>query len=162
MAAPDPAAPDPAHVETRPIVLFDGVCNLCNGAVTFVIDRDPEATLAFAPLQSSLARERIAAASRGESRSASASGDSIVLLEEGRVHTRSTAALRIARRLRRPWPLLGVFLAVPAPLRDALYDLIARHRYRLFGRTETCRLPTPDTAARFVARPDDAPPRGEG
>ena len=132
-----------------PLILFDGVCNLCNGAVLFVIDRDPRARFRFAALQEAEARRRLAAfgpdaARLGESLS------SMLLLEDGRLYARSTAALRIARRLAWPWPLLAVLLVVPTVLRDAVYGVVARNRYRWFGREEACRLPTPALRARFL------------
>ena len=115
------------------VVLFDGVCNLCHASVLFVIDRDPRAHFAFAALQ-------------GEE----AELGSVLLVEGGRVYARSTAALRIARRLRGAWPLLSVLVVVPRPIRDAVYDWIARNRYRWFGRQEACRIPTPELRSRFV------------
>lgn len=128
-----------------PLILFDGVCNLCSGAVQFVIRRDPKARFRFAALQSAAGREALARAG--------VSGglpDSIVLLHRGRVRVKSAAALAIARGLRLPWPLLGAFWLVPYPLRDLVYDWIARNRYRWFGRTEQCWVPTPELRARFV------------
>ena len=127
------------------VVLFDGVCNLCNGAVNFIIDRDPDAYFRFAPLQSDVAQRLLT-----ETDAADATLDTIVLVEDGTAYVRSTAALRIARRLSGPWPLLYAFLVVPRPLRDAVYDWIAEHRYRWFGRREECRLPTPDLKDRFL------------
>jgi predicted DCC family thiol-disulfide oxidoreductase YuxK len=124
----DPPQPD------HPAILFDGVCNLCNGAVQFIIARDPSAQFRFAPLDSAAARSLIDEAT-----------------PRGQMYTRSAAALRIARRLRFPWPLLYGFIIVPRPLRDAVYDLIARHRYRWFGKRDTCMVPTPDLRSRFLA-----------
>jgi predicted DCC family thiol-disulfide oxidoreductase YuxK len=118
----------------QPVVMFDGVCNLCNGAVRFIIARDPSARFRFAPLQP--VGDRAA--------------DSIVLSEAGKRYTKSTAALRIARRLRFPWPLLYAFMAVPRPLRDLLYEWVARHRYRWFGKRATCMSPTPEVRNRFL------------
>lgn len=129
-----------------PVLLFDGVCNLCNGAVAFVIRRDPRARFRFAPLQSAAADALLA--SLGVARGGLP--DSFVLVEDGRVHVRSTAALRVARRLRCPWPLLAVVLLVPRFLRDPVYDLIARNRYRWFGRREACMVPTAELRARFL------------
>jgi len=128
------------------VVLFDGVCNLCNASVQFIIARDPPARFRFAPLESSAGRRLI-----GETGARSPLPDSFVLLEHGRWYIRSTAALRVARRLRFPWPLLYVFIAVPRPLRDVIYDFIARHRYRWFGKREACMVPTPELRARFLA-----------
>lgn len=125
------------------VVLFDGVCNLCNASINFVIDRDAEAVFRFAPLQSDVGRALVSGCEvKGE--------DSIVLVEDGRCYVRSDAALRIARRLDGAWRLLGVLRVVPRPLRDAAYRIIARNRYRWFGRQESCRLPTPDLRARFL------------
>ena len=129
----------------RPVVLFDGVCNLCNGSVQFLIARDPSARLRFATLDSSVARSLI-----HESGAPGPLPDSIVLIDDGRVFTRSTAALRIARRLRFPWPLLYGLIVVPRPLRDFLYDWVARNRYRWFGKRDSCMLPTPELRARFL------------
>ncbi len=140
----DATPPDADH----PVILFDGVCNLCNAAIHFIIDRDPASVFRFAPLQSPLGRELTERCGLG---GAQAEGEeTIILVEGGRCSARSTAALRIARRLSGAWPLLGGLLAVPAPLRDAAYRLVARHRYRLFGRRDACRLPTPDLQRRFL------------
>lgn len=137
----------PAQTTDR-IVFFDGVCNLCNGAVQLIIDHDRHALFRFAPLQSDLARkllsERGAVVDPAEM-------DSVILLEGDRVYQRSDAALRIARRLDAPWPVAYALIVVPRFVRDAVYKLIARHRYRWFGRSETCRVPTPELRARFLA-----------
>jgi predicted DCC family thiol-disulfide oxidoreductase YuxK len=127
-------------------VLFDGVCNLCNGSVLFVIDRDPSAHFHFAALQSDAGRALLR-----QHGYAGADLSSIVLVDGGRLYTRSTAALRIARRLAWPWRLLYALIVVPRPLRDAVYDLVARNRYRWFGREEACRVPTPELRGRFLA-----------
>ena len=127
------------------MILFDGVCNLCNRFVQFVIARDPSGVFQFATLQSPAALRLLA------SDSAPASlRDSVVLVEDSRVSTRSMAALRIARRLRFPWPLAYGLVVIPRPIRDALYDLVARRRYRWFGRRDTCMVPTPELRARFL------------
>src|SRR4051812_31102368 len=103
-------------------ILFDGVCNLCNGFVQFVIVRDPGARFRFAALQSDAA----ASVLRGTALAAPLP-DSIVLVEDGRVFVRSTAALRILRRLRFPWPLVYAAIVVPRVVRDGVYDFIAAH-----------------------------------
>jgi predicted DCC family thiol-disulfide oxidoreductase YuxK len=126
-------------------ILFDGVCNLCNGFVQFVIARDPGARFRFAALQSDAAASLL--------RDAGAIAplpDSIVLVEDGRLHFRSDAALRILRGLRFPWPLAYGFVVLPRFVRDRVYDLIAAHRYRWFGRRESCMIPTPDLERRFL------------
>lgn len=136
-------------IETRQdqhaVVLFDGVCNLCDRSVVFIVDRDPQGYFQFASLQSSLASrllERFAYSSP--------SLDSILLIEKDRLYTRSTAALRIARHLRGAWPLLFAFIVIPAPLRDGVYRIIARNRYRWFGQMAACRIPTPQLRQRFL------------
>lgn len=132
----------------HPVVLFDGVCNLCNATVNFLIDRDPHGTLRFAALQSVAGRKVL----EGAGQPAPLDGDptTIVLVEGGRVYERSSAVLRIVRHLRRGWPLLAAFVIVPPVLRDALYRWGASRRYRWFGRSESCRVPTPELRARFL------------
>ena len=127
------------------VILFDGVCNLCNGFVTFVIARDPGGRFKFAPLQSAAAERLL-----GNSSSRGAWPDSVVLVENGRVWTRSAAALRIARGLAFPWPLAYAFVVVPRPIRDWIYTLVARRRYQWFGKRDVCMRPTPALATRFV------------
>ena len=127
------------------VILFDGVCNLCNGAVQFVIKRDRSARFRFAALQSAAAAPLLAAAG-----SRQPLPDSIVLVEDGRVWTRSTAALRIARGLTFPWSAAYALIAVPRPLRDWVYDLVAKNRYGWFGRRDSCMVPTPALRARFL------------
>ena len=128
----------------KPVILFDGVCNLCNSAVNFVIDRDPDGIFYFAALQSDYAREIL------EKHQIGLSLNTIVLLESGGVFDRSTAALRIARRLGGPWPLLYGCMVIPTVIRDGVYRWIAKNRYRWFGQTQACRVPTPDLQARFL------------
>jgi predicted DCC family thiol-disulfide oxidoreductase YuxK len=130
-----------------PVMLFDGVCNLCNASVNFVLDRDRDARLRFASLQSESARELLTA--RGVA-APEGDPDSMVLIEGDRVWVRSDAVLRVCRHLPWPWRAASVFLIVPRGLRDAVYRLIARNRYRWFGRSEVCRMPTPALRARFL------------
>jgi predicted DCC family thiol-disulfide oxidoreductase YuxK len=127
------------------LILFDGHCNLCSGSVNWIIDRDPAGRFVFASLQSEPGRRTLERFELDPLRT-----DSVVLVEGDRAYTRSTAALRIARRLTFPWPVLSLLAVVPAGIRDGVYDVIARHRYRWFGRSETCRMPTPELQARFV------------
>lgn len=141
-----PAAPTPA-----PVLLFDGECNFCNATVLFVVDRDPRAVFRFAPLQGEDAARALTAAGV-DAAAMQRDLDTVVLLEDGGVHVRSTAALRVARRLAWPWPLLYyAFILVPAPLRDLAYRLVARNRYRWWGRSTECRVPTPELRARLLS-----------
>ncbi len=126
------------------VVLFDGVCNLCNASVTFVIDHDPRGYFRFSPLESSAEHLLLQGVVRENL------PDSIVLLEASGYYTQSDAALRIARRLSGAWPLLYALIVVPRPLRNHIYAWIARHRYKWFGRTDACRVPTPELRERFL------------
>lgn len=135
----EPLKPDEA------VVLFDGVCNLCNSSVNFIIDRDPKGYFKFASLQSDEAQRYL-----GDGGSTASPLASIVLVEGGRYYRRSTAALRIARRLNGGWPLLYGLIGIPAPIRDAVYEWIARNRYTWFGKEDACRIPTPDVQSRFL------------
>ena len=130
---------------SHPIVLFDGVCNLCSGSVQFLLKRDPEGRFRFASLQSDAGRSLMI-----EHRLDPDALSSVVVVEEGRAWQESSAALRIARHLPGAWKLLRVFAVVPRPIRDAVYRWIARNRYRWFGKTEACWLPTPELRARFL------------
>lgn len=140
-----------AERETRPrdarecVVLFDGVCNLCNAAVDFILKRDRSGVFRFAALQSEAGRELLLRYNLP-----TVDPGSIVLIEQGRVFQRSTAALRIARRLRFPWPLLAALLVIPRGLRDPFYRWIARNRYRFFGRRDSCRVPDERERPRFL------------
>ncbi len=143
-SANDAVRRPPQPMPEQPIILFDGVCNLCTRSVRFIIRRDPRARFRFAALDSPAA-VGLAKAAGGPVHT-----DTIALVEGGRIFTRSTAALRIARGLRWPWPLLYGFIAVPRPLRDWVYRIVARNRYRWFGRGDACMVPTPDLRDRFL------------
>lgn len=127
------------------IVLFDGTCAFCEGAVKFIATRDPEDYFRFGASQSPRAAALLAAhgLTREQTRS-------LVLIEDGQVYLRSTASLRIARRLSRPWSLAGVFLLVPAPLRDAVYRVVAAIRHRIAGASNACEVPPPEIRARLI------------
>ncbi len=147
-----------ALMASGPIVLFDGVCNFCNGTIQFVIDNERAPTLSFAPLQSELARgllERVFGEDEAKRLLRGATGegdpDSVVLIEGTRGFTHSTAGLRILGRLRAPWRWLSALVIVPRPIRDGVYRWIGRNRYRWFGKSETCRVPTPELRARFLS-----------
>lgn len=128
-----------------PIILFDGVCNLCAGCVRFVIEHDSRRQFRFASLQSPIAQRLLAA------HGPQVPGDSMILIADGRIYRRSDAALLTARRLDAPWSLLGAFLVVPRCLRDAVYDWVGRRRYRLFGKRDVCWIPHADVSDRFLS-----------
>lgn len=129
----------------HPTILFDGVCNLCNGSVQFIIKHDPQAIFKFAALQSPAAEKLL-------QRHPLPPGalESVILIEEHQIFSESDAALRIARRLSGFWSLLHVFIFVPRPIRNAVYRFIARNRYRWFGKQESCMMPTPQLKERFL------------
>ncbi len=131
------------------IILFDGVCNLCERSVQFIIRHDPDAKFMFAPLQSVYARTLLEDPELGFEAFQAGDLDSFVLIAAGKVNLRSDAWLSICRQLD-GWPgLLGVFQVVPRFIRDAVYDFIGRHRYQWFGRKPECMIPTPDIQRRF-------------
>lgn len=132
-------------MDKQPVILFDGVCNLCNASVNFVIDRDPESVFRFGALQSDEGKAVLSEAGvQGDFL------DSIVLVEDGEVYVASEAALRIARKMPAPWPLLYALRIIPRTLRDGIYNWIARNRYRWFGKQESCRMPTPELKEKFL------------
>ncbi|PTL39552.1 thiol-disulfide oxidoreductase DCC family protein [Alkalicoccus saliphilus] len=127
------------------IVLFDGICNLCDWSVQFIIKRDPGAEFTFASLQSSKGKELREAFHVPEAL------DSVVFIRsDGQVFTESDAALEICRKLNGPVKLLQVFYIFPRPVRNMLYNAAARRRYRIFGKKEACRIPSKEEAARFL------------
>ena len=139
-----------AETTDGPVLLYDGVCGFCNWAVQFVLERDPSGPMRFSPLQSEF----------GEAVKARhpelLDVDSVVYLEPSddptkeRYWVRSAAALRVAAYLGGVWKLALVARIVPAPIRDALYDLFARYRYRFFGKNESCMLPSREARSRFI------------
>lgn len=136
---------DRAFIEQHAIVLFDGYCNLCTRSVQFILPRDRKGQFYFLSLQDDKADTLFALLDRPKP-----DVDSVVVVDKGRVATRSSAALHIAARLKGGWPLFTVFWIIPKFIRDAVYDWIARNRYRWFGQKETCWLPQPEWKARFL------------
>ena len=129
-----------------PILLFDGVCNLCHGTVQWVIAHDPAACFRFASLQSAAGRALLAAHALPPD-----ALDTVVLIEGGAYWQKSSAALGVLRRLGGAWALASVFHLLPRPLRDSVYDWVARNRYAWFGKQTECWIPTPELRARFLA-----------
>ena len=123
------------------IILFDGVCNLCNGAVNFVIKRDKKNVFKFATLQSDHAEEFGFDLTKM---------DSIILIDGDKNYSKSSAALHIARHLSGAYPLLYAFMILPKFIRDWVYDYIAKNRYKWFGKKESCMIPTPELQDKFL------------
>lgn len=138
------ASEDGTAEAARCLLFFDGVCGLCSRSVDFVLARDRRELFQFAPLQGETARQLLPVAYVSDL-------NSMVLLVDGRSFRKSSAAVRVLWRLSLGWQVLAALVwLVPLPLRDLAYDLIARNRYRLFGKHETCRMPTPAERSRFL------------
>jgi predicted DCC family thiol-disulfide oxidoreductase YuxK len=127
------------------IILFDGVCNLCSSSVQFVIKHDKKKQFRFASLQSAFGQKTLS-----ENNLSTTDLSSFILLENGKLYTKSTGALRVVKRLGGAWPLLYGFIIVPPFLRNAVYNWVAKNRYKWFGKQESCWLPTPELKARFI------------
>jgi len=130
----------------QPLYFFDGQCVLCSRFVAFCLKRDPEGRLRFASAQSALGKRVLAALGLPDD----TLDRTILLLEDGRIYTRSTAALRALRHLKGPARWLRPLILVPKILRDPIYDFVARNRIRWFGRLDTCLVPSPQTRDRFI------------
>ena len=129
----------------HPILLFDGVCNLCNGFVQFVIERDPEAQFKFAALQSEEGQELLQHFGLPQKELFS-----VILIENEKAYTRSTAALRMTMLLKSPWKIGYAFIILPKFIRDFFYKKIALNRYKWFGEKDSCMIPTPELKSRFL------------
>jgi len=130
----------------KPIILFDGECNLCNWAVDFVLDKDRRGIYVFSPRQSDSGRKILT--KRGLENT---DVETIYLVENNNIYSQSTAVLLILRRLPFPWKVLFVFIIVPRCIRDFVYDLIARKRYAWFGKRNSCRVPSQRENSRFLS-----------
>ena len=132
-------------MKKSPVILFDGVCNLCNKLVLFIIKRDPKAKFKFASLQSEIGKEFLL-----KTGLPTVDFDSIVLIDGEQYFLKSTAALRILKELSGGWKAIYIFLAVPKFLRDFIYSIIAKTRYRIFGKQDVCMIPTADIKKHFL------------
>ncbi|WP_431157789.1 thiol-disulfide oxidoreductase DCC family protein [Winogradskyella poriferorum] len=134
--------------KSKQLILFDGVCNLCNSSVLYVIKNDTKNQFLFAPLQSEIGQEIINAFNIDVLQT-----DSILLFDPKahRIYSKSTAALRIAKQLKFPNTLMSIFFIVPTGIRNWIYDFIARNRYKWFGKKDACMIPTPELQAKFMA-----------
>jgi len=133
------------NTNEHPVLLFDGVCNLCSSSVQFVIERDPGGKFRFASLQSEEAKSLL-----NRHQAYSEDLDSVVLVKNDKVYTRSSAALQVLKTMGGAWSLLYGLIIVPKPIRDFIYDWVARNRYKWFGKKDACWLPTPDLRSRFL------------
>jgi predicted DCC family thiol-disulfide oxidoreductase YuxK len=131
--------------ESQPIIFFDGVCNLCVGTVQFLLERNKNNNLLFAALSGISGQQLLC-----KNELSSHNFNSILLLENGKLYQRSTAALKISRHLNGLWPVLYLFIIVPAFLRDLVYDFVANNRYKWFGKRDECWLPTAELKKRFL------------
>ncbi len=129
----------------QPLILFDGVCNLCTHSVQFVIQRDAKQQFRFASIQSDLGQKVLQQYGLSTTKI-----NTVVLLNNNQIYTHSTAALHIAQHLGGLWQLASLALWIPAPLRDIVYTFVAQNRYRWFGKQESCWLPTPELKNRFL------------
>lgn len=132
-------------MKEQPIILFDGLCNFCNGAVNFIIRHDKKAVFKFAALQSKKGQELVE-----KFNLPTTNFDSLVLIENGKAYKQSTAGLRLYNKLPWYWKWTQVFWIVPGFLRNGIYDLIAKNRYKWFGKKETCMIPAPEVKNRFL------------
>ena len=133
------------NLKTRPVILFDGLCNLCNGWVRFVLKNEQKAEYRFASLQSDVAKNMLVPFKIEKDL------DSIVLIENDIMYRKSEAVLRILERLKFPWPVLGVFIVLPHFFRDVVYDMVAKNRYAWFGKREQCALMSKEEQVRFLS-----------
>ena len=132
-------------MDNHPIILFDGICNLCNNSVQYVINHDPHAFFTFASLQEETGQQLLIKYGLSVD-----DLNSFVLIINNKALTRSTAALTVARNLGGLTKLLYGFIIVPAFIRDAVYGIIAKNRYKWFGKRDSCMIPTPELRSRFL------------
>lgn len=129
----------------KKLILFDGVCNLCNNSVQYVIKKDKKNTYLFAPLQGDIGQQIINTFDVDTAKT-----DSILLYTNGKLYSKSTAALKVAATLGFPTNMLSIFLIVPPFIRNWVYDFIAKNRYKWYGRKDACMIPTPELKSKFM------------
>lgn len=130
---------------SQPVLLFDGVCNLCNSSVQFIIKNDKKGKFKFASLQSDYGQKAIKDYNLGDENL-----KTVILIADGKAYKKSTAALEVAKRMDGLWPLLYIFWIVPYPLRDLIYNWVANNRYKWFGKKDQCMIPSPALKDRFI------------
>jgi len=132
-------------MQSKKIILFDGVCNFCNFWVNFVMARDKRDLFRFAPLQSNVAKEKLT-----KYKSEHTKLESVILISDDKVYMKSTAALLISKDLSGPVKVLFPLIVIPKFLRDFIYDLIAKNRYKIFGKKDSCRIPKEEEKSKFL------------
>ena len=130
----------------KSIILFDGVCNFCNSSVNFVIKHDKKNHFLFAPLQSETAKKLLEKFNIDSSKT-----DSFILIENNKAYLKSTAALRVTKHLNKLYPLLYAFLITPLFIRNSVYNLVAKNRYKWFGKKEICMIPSAEIKGKFIS-----------
>jgi predicted DCC family thiol-disulfide oxidoreductase YuxK len=133
------------EMNSNPVLYFDGVCNLCNGVVKFIIKRDKKAKFKFASLQSVSGQNILKQYNLSIDNL-----ESFILIKDNKFYNKSSAGLMVLKELGGWWKLLYAFIIIPKPIRDFIYDLIAKRRYKIFGRSDTCMVPIPELKERFL------------
>jgi len=128
------------------VVMFDGVCNLCNGLILFLIPRDPRGIFVFSPLQSEQSKKVLAEKTNLNPNQL----DSVVVIVNGKVYQKSKAVIQIFQRLSFPWKFLVLGNILPTAFTDRIYDFVGKNRYKWFGKKDQCMLPTPEILSRFL------------
>ncbi len=129
----------------KSILLFDGVCNLCSGLVQFVLSNEKDSNINFAALQSKIGKQLLK-----DFKVKKKGLENIVFIENGKVYEKSSAVLKIVKHLKMPWNLASTFTIVPQFLSDGIYDLVAKNRYRMFGKKDECWIPEAKWKSRFI------------
>lgn len=127
------------------IILFDGICNLCNSSVNFIIDRDIKNVFKFASLQSEPGQQLL-----NKFILNSTEFNSVILIDGKKFYTKSTAVLKIVKEFSFLWKFIYIFIIVPRPVRNFIYDIIANNRYKWFGKKDSCRIPSPELKEKFL------------
>lgn len=130
---------------SNPVLYFDGVCNLCNGVVKFIIKRDKKAKFKFSSLQSISGQAILK-----QHNLSLVNLESFILIKDNKFYNKSSAGLMVLKELGGGWKLLYAFIIIPKPIRDFIYDIIAKRRYKIFGKQDTCMVPTPELKERFL------------
>jgi len=131
--------------DQKTIILFDGICNLCNGSVQFILKRDKNEKFLFASLQSDASKNILL-----QYNVKKITLDSILIIEDGQVYDKSTAVLKISRHLNWPWTMFSIALHLPLSIRDSVYDFVGRNRYKWFGKKDSCTMMIPEYKNRFI------------